>query len=545
MKTTKLISIAVLCAVAASCSSPSKQMAKVETLGIESSPAVLEAIAGNVDVEISFTYPEKYFNPKAIVEIVPVIVYEGGEAASDTIKFQGQKVKRNYPVVLAEGGTQKAKAHFAFVPAMAQSYLEIRSTAVFGKDGKKRVALPTVKVADGVNYTYTLAERPLNVSFRADEYQDTLHLHVDTKVQFDQSSAIIQPTAENRAAVHAYDKDLKKLAKNERIILRGSHILSYASPEGGVDFNQVLTDHRAVSARDKWVPMTRGVKIAKPEVQSLGQDWEGFKEAVEASDLIDKHLIIRVLSMYQDPEQREQEIRNIVSVYCELKKDVLPALRRAIYVVDYDFVNYTADELKQMKADGTVLDEGQLLHLAAVENDLKKKAEYFREAYQNYQSKDAAYGLAVVSLYNRDYTGAQRYLASLEETADVLNVKGAIEYARGNEQEALRLFRSSANEDATLNIGSVQILAGQYTDAVRTLKGSNEFNEALANILVGNLDAAQKALKCSCPRSSYLRAIIAARKGQAEEVAAQLEKASVKADLKARAEKDIEFVNFR
>lgn len=545
MKTTKLISIAALCLAAVACSSPSKQMAQVQSLGVSCKPEVLACVDGKVEATVELTFPEKYFSPKALLEVVPVIVYEGGETASKTIVLQGEKVRANNPVVPKVGGKQNIPVSVAFAAGMEQSYLELRSTAVFGKDGKKRIPLQSVKVADGVNTTYTLAK--LNaVDFRADNYQDTLHFHIDALVHFDESSAIINPTAENREAVHKYDRQLKDLQKNPRIIFRGTQILAYASPEGGKEFNGRLTDHRATSARDKWTPMTRGVKLSEPELLSLGQDWEGFKAAVEASDLPDRGLIIRVLSMYEDPAQREQEIRNMASVYWELKKDVLPELRRSTFVVNYDFVNYTSEELKEMKAAGTEMDEIQLLHLGATAQSLADKSTYYKEAYNRFNSADAAYNLAVIAVLKKEFATAERYVSGLAEDADVCNIKAIVAQNKGNRELAFKYYEKAAsNADAVQNKGGLQILAGEYAAAVKTLSGTGSFNEALAAVLVGNLVKAEGILKGECACQSYLKAVIAARRGDKAKAESLLKKASENPAYKARAEKDIEFAGLR
>ncbi len=545
MKTFRIIILAALALAAASCGSPSKQMEQGQNLAVTCEPEVLVCIDKNIDAAINFVFPEKYFNPKVIMEIVPAIVYDGGESTSDTIRFQGQKVKDNYPVVSAKGDTLNASAHFTYVKGMEQSYLELRSTAVFGKDGKKRLALPSVKIADGVNTTYMLAHPKFALNFRADEYQDTLHMHSDAQVYFEQSSAVIEPSARNRESVHKYDKAIKELAANPRIILRNSQILAYASPEGGEAFNDRLSQHRAVSARDKWTPMTRGVKLDAPSIESLGQDWEGFKSAVDSSDIADKGLIIRVLSMYDDPARREEEIRNISSVYYELKKDVLPELRRSVYVVNYDFVNYTSEELKEMKAAGQVMDEIQLLHLAATTDDLAEKKGYFDEAFKNYASVNAAYGLAVIALGEGNVDDAEMYASKLGDEPDAINLRGAIAITKGNRDEAYSLFEQSGLPEAAVGMGYILIDKGQYEDAAAKLEGTGSFNEALAQLLCGNVDAADSIINCECPCSSYLKAIIAARRNDADGVKKYLEKASGNANLKARAEKDIEFALYR
>ncbi|MBQ0077652.1 MAG: hypothetical protein KBS55_03340 [Bacteroidales bacterium] len=545
MKAIRTIIFAALALAAVSCGSPSKQMEQGQTLSVTSNPEVLVCIDKNIDAQINFIFPEKYFNPKVILEIVPAIVYDGGESTSETIYFQGQKVKDNYPVVSAKGDTLNASAHFTYVEGMEHSYLELRSTAVFGKDGKKRLALPSIKLADGVNTTYMLAHPKYALNFRADEYQDTLHLHTDALVHYEQSSAVIEPSARNRESVHNYDKALKELAANPRIILRGSQILAYASPEGGEEFNDRLSQHRASSARDKWTPMTRGVKLDAPSIESLGQDWEGFKAAVDSSDIADKGLIIRVLSMYEDPARREEEIRNMASVYYELKKDVLPELRRSVYVVNYDFVNYTSEELKEKKAAGETMDEIQLLHLAATTYDLAEKKSYFEEAFRNYASLNAAYGLAIIALAEGKVGEADMYASKLGNEPDALNLRGAIAITKGNRDEAYDLFKQSGLPEAVQGMGYILIDKGQYEEAASTLKGTGSFNEALALLLCGKVDEADALVEPKYPCSSYLKAVIAARKNDAEGVKKNLEKASESDKFKARAEKDIEFALYR
>ena len=293
----------------------------------------------------------------------------------------------------------------------------------------------------------------------------------------------------------------------------------------------------------------KGKNVADPELKSVGQDWEGFQSLVANSNLEDKDLILRVLSMYSDPAVRESEIKNMSEVYTSLKSTVLPELRRARFIANVEYQNYSSDELLALVDENIdVLDEEALLRAATLVRDNGKKISLYKKAIDKYGSDRAQFNLGVAYLAAGKIADAEKAFANVKETgADLDNIFGVIAMRKGNFEEAGRLFNKAGNDLAKANRGVVEILTGNYSAAAADLKDFQGccYNKTLALILNDELDAAEAGIKCKDIRLNYLRAIIAARRGDAEGVAANLDKIKNVKDLAARAEKDIEFAQYR
>lgn len=545
----RILNLVALCAIvfaAASCGkSRTEQMALAENLKISCTPEVLTLVGDKIDAEITVTYPEKYFYPKTILEVTPVLVYEGGEVAAKTFTYQGEKVKDNYTVVSYDGGTVKENVSFDYVEGMETSYLELRGIAYY-KDSA--VEIPAIKVADGCNVTQLLADNGGSYTFKKDNYQSVLHESTEGQIMYNYNSAVVRNSELKSESVKDLQASLEEISANPRYTVTGTRIVSYASPEGGQEYNAKLSDKRAESAEKVWGKVTNGMSADDVQVKSVGQDWEGFQEAVQKSDIEDKDLILRVLSMYSDPAVRESEIRNMSQVYKEISKDVFPELRRARFIADLDYRNYSDAELEEMSRNAIdMLDEEGLLRVASLLSDNGRKAEIYKTAVAKFGSDRANFNLAVLALNENKPDEAAGYLAAIKNPdADVTNAKGVCEFRKGNYDAAADLFRQAGTDDAKANLGMIQILEGDYTAAAATLAGTDSDNKAVAYILAGDLDKAAAAVTCDCPRANYIRAIIAARQGNSEKVAEYLNKvAAASPELMAKAEKDVEFANYR
>lgn len=544
----KILNLLAVCAIAVlsvSCAkSRTEQMKLAENVDVSCTPEVLTLVGNKVDAEVTVTFPAKYFYTKALLKVTPVLVYEGGEVAAQTFTYQGEKVKDNYPVVSYSGGSVTMKVSYEYVPGMEKCYLELRSVASYKTT---EVEVPAMKAADGLNVTQMLAGKRGVYSFKADAYQDVIRESTEGQVMYDYNSAVVKNSELRSASVQSLQESLAEIAENPRYTVAGTRIVSYASPEGGQEYNAKLSDRRAASAEKVWDKVTNGMEANEIQVQSVGQDWEGFQEAVSNSDLEDKELILRVLSMYSDPAVRESEIRNMSQVYQEIAKDIFPGLRRARFIADLDFQNYSNEELTELVNSSVELfDEEALLRVATLVDD-SRKVEIYELAVNKFDSDRARFNLAVLALNEKDADKAAGYLNAVKEPdADVTNAKGVCELQKGNLDAAESLFSQAGTPDAKVNLGIVQILKGDYAAAVNTLSGTGGYYEALANVLVGNYDKASSLLTCDCPKSNYLRAVIAARQGKADDVAAYLEKvAAASPELMAKAEKDVEFANYR
>ena len=543
-KSFRILAAAAMIAAAASCASIDKMAQLAENVKVTCDPGVLEANNGAIDAVVSVTYPEGYFNPKAIVEVTPVLVYEGGEAKMKPFIYQGEKVKDNYKVVSSAGQTVKERVEFDYVEGMEKSHLELRGIA---RKGDKYVTLPTKKVADGVNTTYMLVKRDGFVTPKADAYQEVISSTAEGQIKYLVNSADVRNSELKGQSVKDFLAAIDQINADERTSIASTEIRAYASPEGPENKNNELADKRSSSANKAWKEFSKKHDAAAPTVQSLGEDWEGFQQLVKESDIQDKDLILRVLSMYSDPTVRENEIRNMSQIFTALKSEVLPELRRARLIANVEYQNYTSEELLKLLNDNAdVLDEEALLRTATLVKDNDQKEEIYKRAASKFASERAQFNLASLYLDEGKLAKAEDALAKVHtDDPDVINAKGVIALRKDDLATAANLFRRAGTPDAKKNLGIVQILTGDYDEAAKTLADVDGCprNTVLAYILTDQLDKAAKKATCKDEKVTYLKAIIAARKGDAAGVRENLGKIT-NADLLARAKKDVEFAGY-
>ena len=545
MKSVKFLAAAAILAAAVSCASIEKMAQMAENVKVTCDPGVLEATNDAIDAVVSVTYPADYFNPKAILEVTPVLVYEGGEAKMKPFIYQGEKVKDNYKVVSSDGQTVKEKIHFDYVPGMEKSHLELRGVA---RKGEKYVNLPAKKVADGVNTTYMLVKRDGFVTPKADAYQDVISSTAEGQIKYLVNSADVRNSELKGKSVKEFLAAIDQINADERTKITGTEIRAYASPEGPEGKNNELADKRSASANKALKDMAKKHdNLSSADVKSLGEDWEGFQQLVKESDIQDKELILRVLSMYSDPAVRENEIRNMSQVFTALKGEVLPELRRARLIANVEYQNYTSEELLKLLNDNAdVLDEEALLRTATLVKDNDQKEEIYKRAVSKFGSERAQFNLAALYLSEGKLARAEDALAKVHSSdADVLNAQGVIALRKNDLATAANYFRRSTSPDAKKNLGIVQILSGDYEDAAKTLADVDGccHNTVLAYILTGQLDKASKTVSCKDQKVTYLKAIIAARKGDAAGVRENLG-AITNRELLDRAKKDVEFAGY-
>ena len=542
-KSIKFFAAAVLGLAAVACSSPKKMAEMAENVIVKCDPAVLEVVAGSIDATVSVTYPADYFHPKAVLEVTPVIVYAGGESKMAPFMFQGEKVKDNYQVVPSEGATVTKKVHFDYVPGMEKCFLELRGTVLYKANSTD---LPTKRVAEGANTTYMLVCKDGKVDYKADGYQEIIKQTAEGQILYQINSANVRNSQLKSDSVNDFLAALEEIKANERKNLVSTDVVAYASPDGKEDQNNKLSDNRSKSAEKAFNKVTKKNPVEGPvNVQSIGEDWEGFQELVAESDLADKDLIIRVLSMYSDPAVREKEIKNMSAVYSTLAKEVLPELRRARFIANVEYTNYTNEELLQLIEDNIdVLDETAILRAATLVKENDQKVELYKKAAKKFDSAVAQYNLAVTYI-NMDKLGkAKNALENCPKDADWYNAMGVIALRENNIDAAAEYFSNSDTKAANANLAVIDILDGDYKAAAAKLADCKCFNAALAQLLVGN-PAPAAALQCECPKAAYLRAVAAARQGNAAAVKSNLAAASEDKELAERAAKDIEFAQFR
>ena len=541
--TMKFMAAAILGFAAIACSSPEKMAEMAENVTVKCEPAVLEVIGGEINATVSVTYPEDYFHPKAILEVTPVIVYEGGEAKMESFMFQGEKVEDNYQVVPAAGSTVTKAVKFAYAPGMENCYLELRGVVSYKKD---KIDLPTKKVADGANTTYMLVCTKGKLDLKADNYQEVIKQTAEGQVLYQINSSVVRNSETKSQSVADFLAAVEEIKANERKTLISTDVVAYASPDGKEDQNAKLSDNRSKSAEKAYGKVVKGKNVpGDVTVTSVAEDWEGFQELVAASDLEDKDLIIRVLSMYSDPAVREKEIKNMSAVYSSLAKEILPELRRARFIANVEFQNYTNEELLQLIEDNIdVLDETAILRAATLVKENAQKIELYKKAVDKFDSATAKYNMAVTYIKMDELKNAEAALEGLEKDADWNNAMGVIALRKGELDAATEYFTAAGTETAKENLAVIDILDGEYEAAAAKLAGVKSYNAALAQLLVGN-NAPAAALECKCPQAAYLRAVAAARQGNTEAVNTNLEAASKCEKLAERAAKDVEFAQYR
>ncbi len=546
----KLLSLALLCLLVAACTNPKKMAKLASQVTTECNPQVLEAVAGNISATYTITFPANYFAKKAILEVTPVMVFDGKEVAGPVLTLQGEDVNENNQVVSYEnGGTIKTPVTFKYQEGMEKAVLELRAVA-YNKSRLKSAKYPEgFKVADGTNTTYMLAKTNGVPSFEADNYQHILKETREAQVLYLINSYDVRNNQLKSEEIKAFQQFLQDVQSDDRRTITSNDIVAYASPDGTEDLNNKLSDKRSESAEKAYnKTINKKAKNAAPvNVKSIGEDWAGFQELVNNSNIEDKELILRVLSMYSDPNVREREIKNMSSVYTTLAEKVLPELRRARFISNIDYKNWTDEELLQLiNNDMNELDEEGLLHAATLVKDAKVKLALYEKAASKFNSNRAYNNIAAVKLQQGKPGEAKLALNKMSvKTASYYNNMGVAAMQNEEWQEAAKFFAQSTLNEAKWNTGTLHILNGNYPAAATALAGSKTCNEGLAYILVNQLDKASSVLTDNCPCAAYKRAIVAARKGDAATAKKEIEAASKSESYAKRAANDIEFAKVK
>lgn len=546
------LALATIAFCAISCASAEKMAKDAENVKVLCTPELLILKGGKVETDVTVTCPKNYFNPKAIVEVTPVIVYDGGEEALDVLCFQGEKVQNNYRTVAKNGGVVNQHLCFNYKDGMAKSYLELRGRCTVN-NGKTWVTLPTKKVAEGCNITETLAGRGF-YSAKDSGYQSILTRQTEGHVMYNINSSEVRGSELKNQSIKDFLAAIKELSDNGREELASIDVVAYASPDGKEDFNNKLSDNRSRTADKAFKQITKKSNLNDVEknVKSVGEDWDGFKQLVFNSNIEDKDLILRVLSMYNDPRLRENEIRNMSSVFEDLAKDILPQLRRARFIANIEHRNYSDAELLDLVAnDIDALDENALLKTAELTADKDSKKTIYNKVVEKFGSKTALFNLAVLALdcgKCGNVEDAEKYLANCDASdADVINLKGVCQMRKGNLDEAEKIFKNLGDdENATKNLGLVELLRGNYSEAMAKC-GNKGVDAGVAHLLAKDIAGAIDAVKdCNCPKAHYLRAIALNRLGKVTEAKAALEQATTGCKcLAKRAETDVELANLK
>lgn len=543
----KVLSLALIATIIPACGNPAKMAEQAEKMSVQCNPQVLEVVAGKINAEVSVTFPADFFHPKAIVEVQPVIVYNGGEQLGEIIMLQGEDVTENYITVAENGGTVTRNLVFDYVPGMENCQLELRMTVLH--KGKRIPFNAAVKVADGANTTYMLVSANGSLVYAPDAYQPVINEKMEAQILYLINSATVRSSQLKSEDVKAFKEFLAEIEKDERRAVVGTDIISYASPDGKEDQNAKLAERRSASALRAYErTLNKQAKLDVPvNSETVAEDWDGFQELVRNSNIEDKELILRVLQMYNDPMVREREIKNMSRVYTTLAKEILPQLRRARFIANIEFQNYSDGELLELVSSNIEqLDEEALLHTASLVKELDVKINIYNQAIAKFNSDRAKVNKAVALLFQDKNEEAAQVLASVaDKDGYYYNTVGVVALRAGKYDVAAQEFAKSSLTEARYNLGVLDILNGKYAAAAKNLKGQGHHNEALAYILNGNLNEALAVANHACPKMSYLKAIVYARQGKVSEAKAELEAASKNEALAERAKNDIEFAKIR
>ena len=519
-------------------------------------PEVLEAIGGKVPVTINGKFPEKYMKKKATVEVTPVLRWKGGEAKGQPAVFQGEKVEGNGQTISYKvGGSYTMKASFDYVPEMANSelYLDFKITK-----GKKTYTIPSVKIADGVIATSELpTAASSNASYANDAFQRIIKDAQTANIMFLIQQANLRNSELNSDDMKEFHKKVAEInADTKNYKLNNIEISAYASPDGGVELNTGLAENRENNTEKYMQRQLKKGKIdANLDAKYTAQDWEGFQELVSKSNLQDKDLILRVLSMYQDPEQREAEIKNISSVYKTLADEILPQLRRARSTANYDIIGRSDDEINEaFNTDAKVLSVEELLYAATLTNDNARKEAIFTKTTQLYPNDFRAYNnLGELAFAAGDAAKAESYFkqaASKNANAPEVNANlGLCELVKGNVAAAESyLGKATGANAANEALGNLYIKQGQYDRAVNAFGDAKTNSAAQAQILAKDYNKAKatlSAIKNPDAMTDYLMAIVGARTNNASLVSSSIKSAIAKdASMAQRAANDREFAKF-
>ena len=519
-------------------------------------PEVLEAVAGKVPVTINGKFPEKYMKKNATVEVTPVIRWNGGEAKGQPATFQGEKVEGNGQTISYKaGGNYTMKANFDYVPEMANSelYLDFKITK-----GSKTYTIPSVKVADGVIATSELpTAASANASYAEDAYQRIIKQAQEANIMFLIQQANLRNNQLNSAEMKEFHKKVAEVnADTKNFKLNNIEVSAYASPDGGLKLNTGLAENREKNAEKYLNKQLKKAKIdANVDAKYTAQDWEGFQELVAKSNLQDKDLILRVLSMYQDPEQRENEIKNISSVYKTLADEILPQLRRARLTANYDIIGRSDEEINEaFDTDAKVLSVEELLYAATLTNDNARKEAIFAKTTQLYPNDFRAYNnLGELAFAAGDAAKAETYFkqaASKNANAPEVNANlGLVELVKNNVASAESyLGKATGANAANEALGNLYIKQGQYQRAVNAFGDAKTNSAAQAQLLAKDYNKAKATLQAIQDKDAmtdYLMAIVGARTNNESLVKSSIKSAIAKdASLATKAANDREFAKF-
>lgn len=552
-----------------------KKMAKnQDEVKLTCTPEVLVLNNGRVDADVKVTFPEKYFNQKAVLKVTPVIVFEGGEVAGTTQYFQGSKVDDNYTVINKDnGGQYTMHVSFPYDDRMECSELQLRAeikcpkgkckeftlvnlnngaiptkdeAAVLAAGGAEADALKRafgLTIAQGVN----TMQRDLNYA-SAMQTMESGYKNVITEVtkanyMYQINSSKLQKKALSSDELTAFQQKAADQKDNDRI-KQNIYVNGYASPDGPEKFNDKLSAARSESGKEAAEKLLEEVGLPL-DAASYGEDWEGFKELVAASNIEDKELILSVLNSYESSSERENQIKNMSQVFAALKEDILPQLRRAQLVNSSDITGKTDDEMAALVREGkfSELDEKELMHIASTGKLSQDEKIAALEAAAK-SGEAAAYNNLGVAYAEAGEAkkAAEAFDKAVKAGANASQINNnlaLVNLMNGN-TEAAKSYTANASKQTQALAAAAE---GNYAAAQSQLDG---YNAALAAAMNADYTAAKQFIaNDESAQADYLRAIIATKQGDMAAATAELKSAIAKQPAYAeRCKKDVNLRNY-
>lgn len=539
-------------------SSCSSKLGALSADNFSVNPNPLETEAGKVPTTINGKFPEKYMKKKAVVTVTPELRYADGKTAmGNGATFQGEKVAGNNQTIQYKvGGNYTMNTSFDYVPEMQKSDLYLTFDAYVGK---KKVNVPEVKVATGVISTSEFYKKTLasdGACIAPDSFQRVKAQKQEAEIKFLINQANLRKSEMKNNSVKEFVQMLKKINRDkEGLNIKNVEVAAYASPEGGVKFNDKLASKRQ-NTSEKYVKQTLKKTKVNTDVDAryTAQDWDGFQKLVAASNLQDKDVILRVLSMYQDPQEREQQIRNMSAGFRELADGILPELRRSRLIINYETIGRSDDQIKeQYNADPTKLSADELLYAAALEDNADKKEAIYKKTAEIYPNDNRAFNnVAALEFAKGNNDAAKEYLEKAvnakSDAAEANANKGLVALLEGNTAEAQNhIAKATGANDLNKALGALNIANGKYAQAEQNFNGVNSNTAALAQILNKNYAGAISTLngvKNKTGVTDYLLAIANARQGNNDAASSYLKSALQKdPSLASYAANDLELIN--
>ncbi len=537
------------------CGGLGKMEKAIEELNISMDPEPLIMRGGEVELSLSGTFPEKYFAKKAIIEATPVLVWDGGEAAFKTQGFQGEDAAGNYTVVPFKSAKSfDYNATIAYQEGMEDgARLELR---ISGTMGSKSMDFAAVVLGDGVITTPNWVQSDDRFVMGEDAFQRLVSYTQQAEINYEYNQSRVRSGELRDSDMTEMKEFVSFAAAHDSVMLKGTNVSAYASPEGEITLNEDLALERAESANAALASLLKRAKINVEDGfygnNPKGEDWEGFQTMMRASDIEDKDLILRVLSMYSDKNRREEEIKNIAKTYKEIEKDILPALRRSMITLNYDIEGYSDEELIALAMDNPdTLTVEEVLYAATLFEDNADKLKVYAAASRVHSGDWRGpnnEGVCLMEMGKLNQA-ADRFMAADErgDSPIINNNLGAVARMKGNLEDAKRLLASAsgAGDAVKYNKGILAIQEGNYGQAVSSFSGENTVNAALAKLLNGDANGAKTILNNADDDSAvahYVMAIANARLGNSADAKQHRDMAVQKdAGLSSKASADLEF----